>query len=176
MKLAVLVFLSLLCFVAQTVLVPAGPGVFLARPDILVVFVLCWGLLLGPNQALFAGTLAAVLQEWVSAAPPGTHLLAMVPVVLLSIVRRIEVIEHPLALALVVSPAATALYSGVTAFCLAAAGWQVDWVGSLVEVVAPTALSNLLLTPVFYLLVVVAVELFGFTRPGGGIPRPLSQE
>ncbi len=173
MKLAVLVFFSLLCFVAQTVLIPAGSGGFPARPDVLVVFVFAWGLLLGPTQAIIAGSLAAVLQEFVSAAPAGTQLLAMAPVVLLSGVRRIEVIEHPLALALVVSPIVTALYSGLTALCLGAAGWQFDWLGSLVEVIGPTALSNLMLTPVFYLLVVVVVELFGFTRAGGGATRPV---
>lgn len=176
MKLVVLAFFSLICFTAQTVLIGPGSGGFPARPDILVVLVFVWGIVLGPTQAIIAATIAGVLQECVSAAPAGTQLLAFVPVALLSGVRRVEVIEHPLALALVLSPVATGLYAGITALCLAMAGWRVDWVGSLIDITVPTTLSNLLLTPVFYLLVVIAVAVFGFTRPGGGVPRPLWQD
>ncbi|MEK7215548.1 MAG: rod shape-determining protein MreD [Chloroflexota bacterium] len=176
MKLAVLAFSSLICFTAQTVLIGPGGGGLPARPDILVILVFVWGIVLGPTQAIIAGAIAGVLQECVSAAPAGTQLLAFVPVVLLSGVRRVEVIEHPLALAMVMSPFTTAIYAGITALCLATAGWQVEWVGNLVGVIAPTALSNFFLTPFFYLLVVMAVEVFGFTRPGGGVPRHLGQD
>lgn len=174
MRFVLLLALTATLFLVQTSLPPAAswPG----RPDLLLVLVFAWGLVLGPSQAVAALALVGLMLEAVSAAPAGTQVLALAPAVALSIVRRAEIMAHPVLLGVVLMPLVSLAFYGVTALALATAGPGGDPLGGFVDLWLPAIASNVLATPVVYASIVALTGALGLTRSGVGVVRRVVRE
>jgi len=174
MRFSLLLVLTAALFTVQTSLPPSAgwPG----RPDLLLVLVFGWGLVLGPPQAVAALGLAGVLSEAASAAPPGTQLLALAPAAALSILRRAEIMEHPVLLGVVLMPLVTLASYGITAVVLLATGMGGGSLDGLVDQWLPGLAGNVVLTPLMHTAITFLAEVLGLTRSGIGTVRRVVRE
>lgn len=167
--------LIVLFLVQSVVLSPFGLW-FPTRPDLLLLFVIGWTLAFGPGMGLAAAVVSGLLLDSASAAPMGSHVLASVFVVPLALFfERQRVASKTLFIGgLVVL--ATALYYVILLGARAISGAGVDLSGHLFYVVVPTALTNLVVCPLFIL---GAEALAGRTgarmRAGSGLTQPVSR-
>ena len=135
----------------QTSLVP-GLEVGPARPQLILVWVVCWAVVRGRGEAMPWAIVGGGLLDLVSQTPPGAHLLALAVVTFAAdLGHRFMRGSTVLFAAAAVLPASVA-YGAILVAVSAATGHGVDPVGSLALRVLPAALYNLaLLIPVFYI-------------------------
>ncbi len=85
--------------------------------------------------------------------PPRSGALRLPPLILMTEVRELRLVESDLLPALVLTALATLVYEGTILLTLAVTGERIDWLVSLRDVLAPAAIANtLLLLPVYGLV------------------------
>jgi rod shape-determining protein MreD len=135
----------------QTSLVPAiaaGP----ARPQLLLVWIVCWAVVRGRGEALPWAIFGGLVLDLLSQMPPGSHLLALVVVTFLADLghRVMQGSTELFAGAAVL--AASILYGLVLAVVLLATQHPISLVDVVLRDLLPGALYNLvILVPVFFL-------------------------
>lgn len=129
-RLAILGALTVLAVVLQTSLL-SGWGPPALKPDVPMLLVLTWGLAFGGGQGLFAAALAGPMLDSTSAVPFGTHLLALMPVVLLGAARGTDLFASRASLPLILAPLATVGYYVALTLVLELVGWHADWATTL---------------------------------------------
>lgn len=129
-RLAILGALTILAVVIQTSVL-SGWGPPALKPDVPMLLVLTWGLAFGGGQGLVAAALAGPLLDSASAVPFGTHLLALMPAVLLGAARETDLFASRASIPLVLAPLATVGYYVVLALVLELVGWHADWATTL---------------------------------------------
>lgn len=136
----------------QSTIVPhlAIWGVF---ADLPLVVVVSWGLLAGRREGVLWGFIAGFAVDLFSGAPFGAATLAMMTVGFLSGLGEAAVFRAQLALPLVIVFLATLLYDLIFLLIVRMSGTPVAWVGSLFRLILPSAILNVALTPVVFLLV-----------------------
>ncbi len=154
-----LVGLTCLAVVVQTTLI-TGWGPSALRPDLGLLLVLTWGLSFGPAHGLIAALLGGFLLDSSSGLPFGAHLLALVPVVLLSAARETDLFASRASLPFVLVPLATLGYYVVLALVLQMVGRPLDW-DSAMRGVAAGMVLNAALSPLFYLVTSALSVRFG---------------
>lgn len=148
--LAVPAFLAVL-LLQSTVLLSFGA--VRLRPDLLLLFVVGIGVVGGSVRAVAWAVVAGLMMDLMSAAPLGAHLLALLPVAVLTLVRETDVVEGKLTLALALVFVGTFLYDGTYLAILQATGERVEWVRSLVWIMLPSAfLNTAVMPPVFWVV------------------------
>lgn len=136
----------------QSTIVPhlAIWGVFADLPLLVVV---SWGLLGGPREGILWGFIAGFAVDLLSGAPFGAATLAMMAVGFLSGLGEAAVFRGHIALPLLIMFLATFLYDLIFLLVVRMSGTPVAWVDSLFRLILPSAILNVVLTPVIFLLV-----------------------
>jgi rod shape-determining protein MreD len=125
-------------------------GLVSVRPDLVLVVVVIWAVLRGAREALLWAAAGGAMLDLLSGAPFGTAMLAMVVVAFLSSIGEISLFRHSLVLPLVTVFWASVIYSLLYLFVLRTHEYSVEWLGTLRQVVVPTALLNTVVAPLVY--------------------------
>lgn len=136
-------------------------------PDLLLVFVVCWAVIRGYEEALFVVPAAAVLRDLTTSDPLGLSLLAMAPVVLLTVAVQLRALDSQFLPTVVVVATGSLAYSIISMTVLALTGQAVPWGDAFLTVTLPWSVVNALFTPVIYL----PVNWLN-SRAGGGYASP----
>jgi rod shape-determining protein MreD len=137
--------------VMQTSLVPSievGP----ARPQLLLVWVVCWAVVRGRGEAMPWAVFGGLVLDLVSQLPPGSHLLALVVATFLADLGH-RVMQGSTALfAGAAVLAASILYGVILVLVLMLTNHPTNLVDTVVGEILPGAAYNLVvLVPVFLL-------------------------
>lgn len=139
-------------FTAMQTSLVGGIAVGPARPQLIVVWVVCWAVVRGRGEAMPWAILGGLLLDLVSAGPPGAHLLALALVTYAADLGHRFMQGSTILFAAVAVLAGSVAYGGVIVGINALVGSGVDPAGTLVAQVLPAAAYNLvLLVPIFYI-------------------------
>jgi rod shape-determining protein MreD len=124
-----------------------------ARPDLMLLTVVAWGLLRGTREGIVWGFLGGVLSSFFSGGPFAYVALVLIAVGFLSGLGQTTVARGRIALPVLSALLATLIH-GILSLCLLyVTGYGVTWIDSIVRVLLPTAALNCLLSiPVHALL------------------------
>jgi len=133
-------------------------GVF---PDLPLLFVVCWSLLRGTRAGLIWGLIAGLFVDLLSGSPAGAAAVALGVVGFLAGLAQRSAFRAQLLLPVVVTLVSTALYDLMLLLAMRLAGRTVLWIESLGRIILPSAILNLLLLPVVYILLRGVYRRFG---------------
>jgi len=122
-----------------------------ATANPLLALLMCWAMVRGPREAMVLIPLTAVFKDLITNDPVGVSVLAMLPIVPLAAVRERHPTQSEFVPTVVVVAVASLCYHLVYMVVLASLGEDVAWLQSPVEVLLPAALLDAVLTPLFYL-------------------------
>ena len=144
---------------AQASILPAF-SIFGAQPNLLVVLLVLWITVGGQRDALLLIPAAGFVQGLLDSQPLGLAMLALAPLILMTDVRELRLVESDLLPAVGLVALATLVYEGTVLLTLAVTGNHPDWLASVLDVLVPAAIANaLLLLPVYGLIRVASVDL-----------------
>ena len=152
---AVVVIAVALAF--QTAVLPAI-HLLGVRPDLLLVLLMCWAFIRGPDEGRVVVVVTAMLYGMLTADPAGFSLLALAPIVPLALLRESDVAGNRFVLALALVAAATLAHETIYSLLIAATEGSANIPGTALHVYAPAIIVNVLLGAVVYLVVL------GFSR------------
>lgn len=140
--------MTLIALLQEAVLAPLS---FMgARPDLVFLVVIAWGLLRGPAEGMVWAFIGGVVLDVFSGGPLGAMTLSLLVVAFLvgqQWGRELGSVSlQLLLLALVLN----FLYHVILLVVLGWVGYPVDWVHSLSRVAAPSAILNAVLAPFAY--------------------------
>ena len=115
----------------------------LLQPAFPLLFVLGWGLAFGPGQGLLACAVNGLLMDTVSAAPLGSHLLAMITASMITLLS-VQELELRLTERFILIPIATLAYYVVLTVAIALTGYAISWPETVVWHWFPGVFANLL--------------------------------
>ncbi len=146
--------------VLQSALLPHARlwGVF---PNLMLVVVVSWSLLRGADQGMVWAFVGGLLLDLLSGGPTGAGTLSLMAVAFLAGIGEVNVFRTHLILPLATVLLASLLYGALMLLVLQLTGRPVDWAGSLVTTVVPSAIVNTLLTPLVYGIVYWLHRLLG---------------
>ncbi len=159
MSIAVGLLVIVVAAVAQVSVLPAF-SIFGAQPNLLIVLLVAWMTVRGQPEALLLIPAAGFAQGLLDSQPLGLALLALAPLILMTEVRELRLVESDLLPAVVLTVLATLAYEGIVLLTLAVTGARLDWLASLVDVLVPAVIANvLLLLPVYGLVQLASLDL-----------------
>lgn len=120
------------------------------KPDLVLLVVISWSLLRGAKEGIVWALMGGIGLDLVSGAPFGIHTLALAVLSLLAGLGELSVFRTHLALPLVATLVATLAYDLFFLLLLQMRGGSIAWVDSLIKVVLPSILFNVLLSPFIY--------------------------
>ncbi len=143
---------------AQAAVLPEF-SVFGVQPNLLIVVLIAWMSVRGKQETLPLIAAAGFLQGLLDSQPLGLAMLALAPLVLMTEVRELKLVESDLLPAILLTVLATFAYEGTMLISLAVTGERLDWYGSVLNVLLPAAIANaLLLLPVYGVLRILEPE------------------
>jgi len=155
-----LVLIALAALVQAAVL-PAF-SIFGAQPNLLVVLLIAWMSVRGKREALPLIPAAGFLQGLLDSQPLGLAMLALAPLVLMTEVPELRLVESDLVPALVLTAVATFAYEGTMLLALVVTGERLDRAASVMDVLLPAVIANtLLLLPVYGVMRLANMDLAG---------------
>ena len=122
-----------------------------ATANPLLALLMCWAMVRGPREAMVLIPLTAVLKDLITNDPVGVSVLAMLPIVPLAAVRERHPTQSEFVPTVAVVAVASLCYHLVYMVVLTSLGEDVPWLQSPAEVLLPAALLDAVLTPLFYL-------------------------
>ena len=144
---------------AQVAVVPAF-SILGAQPDLVLVLLVAWMSVRGQRETLLLIPAAGVLQGLLDGQALGIAMLALAPLILLTEVRELRLVESDFVPALLITAVATLAYETVILVTLAVRGEHIAWLASVLDVLVPAAVANvLLLLPVYGLVRLGSVDL-----------------
>ncbi len=135
----------------QTTLVPLLPTGD-ARPDLMLVIVIAWGVVRGGGEATLWGLGGGLFLDLMSGAPFGLQTLGLAVVGLVADLMETAFFRSSILIPLAAVFVATFFYHVLQAAVLQTLGHPLDWENFLVRVVLPTAVLNTLAMPFIYWL------------------------
>jgi rod shape-determining protein MreD len=150
-SIAIGLLLIMVAALFQVAVVPSF-SIFGAHPNLLLVLLVAWFAVRGQREAFVLVPLAGLALGLLDSYPLGLTLLALAPLILLSDVHELRLIDSDFLPAVAVTAVATAAYEGVLLATLAATGDSIGWLASARDVIAPAIIANILLLPLLYLL------------------------
>ena len=120
------------------------------KPDLVLLMVISWSLLRGAKEGTIWALVGGIGLDLLSGAPFGT---STVPLVILSLVAglgELSIFRTRIALPLIATLIATLSYDLFFLLLLYVEGRSIAWTDSLTKVVLPSALVNVLLSPLVY--------------------------
>jgi rod shape-determining protein MreD len=144
---------------AQAAVMPSF-SIFGVQPSLVIVLLVAWMSIRGQREALFLIPAAGFVLGLLDGEPLGLAMLALAPLVLMTEVREWRRVESDLVPALVLTVAGTLVYETTVLLSLAVRGEQVSWLASIVDVLVPAAIANvLLLLPVYAVIRLASLDL-----------------
>lgn len=122
-----------------------------AKPDLMLVIVVCWGLLRGTGAGLRWAFAGGLMIDLLSGAPFGVATLSLMLVSYLSALGEVSLLRFGFLLPVAVMVLATMSYNALFFLLLQALGRPIVWQTALTRVILPAALVNTLLMPFLYL-------------------------
>ncbi len=119
-------------------------------PDLVLVFAACWAMVRGQGEAMVVVPVAGLLRDLTTSDPIGTSVLALSPIVLLTVVRELRPLESEFLPTLAVVTMASLAYAVISMAVLTAVGDDVPWGTALLGVTLPSMLVNPLLAVIVY--------------------------
>lgn len=148
-----------LATLAQVSIMPAF-SIFGAHPNLLIVLLVVWITVGGQREALLLVPAAGFAHSLLDSGPLGLTMLALSPLILLTDVRELRLVQPDLLLAVLLAAAATLAYEGILLLTLPVTGESLDWVASVFDVIVPAVIANvLLLLPTYGLVRLVSPRL-----------------
>lgn len=120
------------------------------KPDLVLLVVISWSLLRGAREGIIWALMGGIGLDLVSAAPFGTCTVILAGLSLLAGLGELSVFRTHLALPLIATLVATLIYDLFFLLFLYMRGCSIVWADTLVKVVLPSALFNVLLSPFIY--------------------------
>ena len=146
---------------AQAAVMPSF-WIFGVHPSLIIVLLVAWMSIRGQREAMFLIPAAGFLLGLLDGEPLGLAMLALAPLVLMTEVRELRLVESDLVPALVLTVAGTLVYETTVLLSLAVRGEQVSWLASVIDVLVPAAIANvLLLLPVYAVVQLASLVVRG---------------
>jgi rod shape-determining protein MreD len=120
------------------------------KPDLMLLMVISWSLLRGAQEGVIWALVGGMGLDLLSGAPFGTSTVALLVLSLLAGVGELRVFRTHIALPLIATLIATLAYDLFFLLLLYARGCSIAWTDSLIKVVLPSTLFNVLLSPLVY--------------------------
>lgn len=120
------------------------------KPDLMLLVVISWSLLRGAKEGLIWALIGGIGLDLVSGAPFGTLTGALVALSLVAGLGQLSVFRTHIALPLIAALVATLIYDLFFLLLLQVRGCSISWTDSLIKVVLPSMLFNVLLSPLIY--------------------------
>ena len=159
MSLAVGIAAVLLAALAQAAVMPSF-WVFGVHPSLIIVLLVSWMSIRGQREALFLIPAAGFVLGLLADEPVGLAMLALAPLVLMTEVRELRLVESELVPAIFLTVVGTLVYETTVLISLAMRGEPVSWLASVIDVLVPAAIANaLLLLPVYAVLRLASLDL-----------------
>ncbi len=135
--------------IVQSTVGPAV-GILGVVPDAVLLLVISGSMVRGSREAAVWGLIGGLSLDLLSAAPLGTHALALCIVGgLAGLVSQVPLSGRAVVPLLTVA-FATVLYDVLVGVILRLAGWPLSWPIAFTHVIAPSVLTNLVLVPVVF--------------------------
>ncbi len=159
MSVAVGLLVVVAAVIAQVSILPAF-SIFGVQPNLVIVLLVAWMMARGQREALLLIPAAGFAQGLLDSQPLGLAMLALAPLILMTEVRELRLVESDLLPAVVLTALATLVYETTILLTLAVSGEHLDWLASVLDVLVPAAIANaLLLLPVYGLVRLASLDL-----------------
>jgi len=143
----------------QVAVLPAF-SIFGVQPNLVIVLLVAWMSVRGQREVLFLIPAAGFLLGLLDSQALGLAMLALSPLVLMTEVRELKLVQSELAPAVALTVGATLVYELTGLVTLAVTGTNPDWLASVLDVLVPAVVANvLLLLPVYGLLRLASLDL-----------------
>lgn len=129
---------------AQLSVMPAF-SIFGAHPNLLIVLLAVWITVGGQREALLLIPAAGFVYSLLDSEPLGLTMLALAPLILLTDVRELRLIQPDVLLAVLLAAVATLAYEAILLLTLPVTGESLDWLASVLDILAPAVIANVLL-------------------------------
>jgi rod shape-determining protein MreD len=150
--------LVLAAVLAQAAVIPAF-SIFGAQPNAVLVLLVAWMSVRGRREALVLIPAAGFAQGLIDSQELGVAMLALAPLILMTTVRDMRLVESDLVPALAITAIGTLVYETVVLLTLALRGEHLDWLASTTDVLVPATIANvLLLLPLYGVLRLASPE------------------
>jgi rod shape-determining protein MreD len=144
-----------------------GPlmGVLGVAPDLVLIVVVCWAVVMGSQEGMMVGALGGLLLDLMSGAPLGMHALVLALIGYLAGLASFSPIHSRVVIPAIIMAGSTVLYDVLISAILRLAGWPLPDLRTMGAVVVPSIISNALVGPLIYWPIVRIVEARGGLRP-----------
>lgn len=130
------------------------------QPNLVIVLLVAWIGVRGQREAFYLVPAAGFFLGLLDSQPLGLAMLAFAPLILLTELREIQAVESHLLPALLLVTIGTLVYEGLILLTLAVTGERTGWPGSVLDILVPAAIANiLLLLPVYGILRLASLDL-----------------
>lgn len=150
---AVNIYVTILLLIAIVILqTTAMPHLTIlgVKPDLVLLVVISWSLLRGAKEGVIWALVGGIGLDLLSGAPFGTSTVALLVLSLLAGMGELSVFRTHIALPLIATLLATLAYDLFFLLLLHMRGYSIAWADSLIKVVLPSTLLNVLLAPFIY--------------------------
>jgi rod shape-determining protein MreD len=144
----------------QTTVIPLLPGG--ARPDLMLLIVVAWGIVRGKGEATLWGLGGGLFLDLLSGLPFGLQTIGLGAIGLLADLMETNFFRSNLLLPLAAIFVASLLFHIVEAAAMQTLGYSINWSPYVFGVIIPTAILNTLLMPIVYAILRRADHI---TRP-----------
>jgi rod shape-determining protein MreD len=120
------------------------------KPDLVLLVVISWSLLRGSKEGVIWALVGGIGLDLLSGAPFGTSALALLVLSLLAGMGELSVFRTHIALPLIATLLGSLAYNLFFLLLLHMRGCSIAWADSLIKVVLPSTLLNVLLVPFIY--------------------------
>ncbi len=122
------------------------------HPDLLLLCVMSWQLIEASSEGYSWALIGGIALDLLGGGPFGASILSLLAVTLVADFLGGGLFRHRVLLPLIASVASTIAFHGVYLFLLTLFGWKIDLGDALVRVMLPSALMNMVLSPIVYRL------------------------
>jgi rod shape-determining protein MreD len=151
--------LVIIASLAQVSVLPQF-SLFGVQPNVVIVFLVAWIAVRGQREAFLLIPVAGFLLGILDSEPLGLAMLALAPLILLTELRELELMASHLLPAFLLVVIATLVYEGSILLTLAVTGDRTGLPGSVLDILIPAAIVNvLLLIPVYGAVRLASVDL-----------------
>ena len=119
-------------------------------PDFVLIFAACWAMVRGQSDAMFVVPIAGLLRDLTTSEPLGPSVLALSPIVFLSLLRELRPVESDFLPALALVDTASLTYAILSMTVLTAVGDDVAWGTALLRLAVPSIIVNPLFAVIVY--------------------------
>ena len=149
MGLAIGLVAIILAALVQVSVLPSF-SIFGVQPNLLIILLAAWMSVRGQREALILIPAGGLVLGLLDSEPLGLAMLALAPLILLTEIREMRLVASDLLPAVILVALATLSYEMTILLTLAVRGERLDWFTSVLDVLAPASIANVvLLLPVY---------------------------